>query len=154
METHDTKRQMMQWYTRRVTQLLTQSCFVSWINSLWPGDTIWRQWSWSTLAQVMACCLTAPGHYLNQCWLPNSEVLWHSAESNFTVIAQQLYHMTLKIVLLKLLPHLPINSMAHGKKFSDPTQLHCSSDWTPDSHWQPSLLVSSPWKQVPQHFPP
>ena len=23
----------------------------------------------STLAQVMACCLTAPRHYLNQCWL-------------------------------------------------------------------------------------
>ena len=22
----------------------------------------------STLAQVMACCLTAPSHYLNQCW--------------------------------------------------------------------------------------
>ena len=22
-----------------------------------------------TLAQVMACCLTAPSHYLNQCWL-------------------------------------------------------------------------------------
>ena len=25
----------------------------------------------STLAQVMACCLTAPSHYLNQCWLYN-----------------------------------------------------------------------------------
>ena len=23
----------------------------------------------STLVQVMACCLTAPSHYLNQCWL-------------------------------------------------------------------------------------
>ena len=38
-------------------------------NSLWPSDTIWRQRSGSTLAQVMACCLTAPSHYLNQCWL-------------------------------------------------------------------------------------
>ena len=37
--------------------------------SLWPSDAIWRQGSWSTLAQVMACCLTAPNHYLNQCWL-------------------------------------------------------------------------------------
>ena len=25
--------------------------------------------SGSTLAQVMACCLKAPSHYLNQCWL-------------------------------------------------------------------------------------
>ena len=44
------------------------------INSLWPSDAIWRQRSGSTLAQVMACCLTAPSHYLNQCWLIISEV--------------------------------------------------------------------------------
>ena len=39
------------------------------INSLCPSDTIWRQRSGSTLAQVMACCLAAPSHYLNKCWL-------------------------------------------------------------------------------------
>ena len=39
------------------------------VNSLWPRDAIWRWRSWSTLFQVMACCLTAPSHYLNQCWL-------------------------------------------------------------------------------------
>ena len=38
-------------------------------NSLWPSDAIWQQGSRSTLVQVMACCLTAPSHYLNQCWL-------------------------------------------------------------------------------------
>ena len=32
-------------------------------NSLGPSDTIWRQRFGSTLAQVMACCLTAPSHY-------------------------------------------------------------------------------------------
>ena len=53
-------------------------------NSLWTSDVIWRQGSRSTLAQVMACCLTAPSHYLNQCWLMISEVLWHSPDSNFT----------------------------------------------------------------------
>ena len=37
--------------------------------SLWPSDIIGRQGSSSTLAQVMACCLMAPSHYLNQCWL-------------------------------------------------------------------------------------
>ena len=41
---------------------------------------IWQQRSGSTLAQVMACCLTAPSHYLNQCWLIISKVLWHSSE--------------------------------------------------------------------------
>ena len=29
-------------------------------SSLWPSDAIWRHWFGSTLAQVMACCLTAP----------------------------------------------------------------------------------------------
>ena len=48
------------------------------INSLWPSGAIWRQRSGSTLVQVMACCLTAPSHYLNQCWLIISEVSWHS----------------------------------------------------------------------------
>ena len=38
------------------------------VNLSWPSDAIWRQRSGSTLAQVMACCLTAPSHYLNQCW--------------------------------------------------------------------------------------
>ena len=36
-------------------------------NSLWPSDIIWLQGSRSTLAQVMACCLMAPSHFLNQC---------------------------------------------------------------------------------------
>ena len=49
---------------------LLQSC----INSLGPSDAIWRHRSGSTLAQVMACCLTAPSHYLNQCWLIISKV--------------------------------------------------------------------------------
>ena len=32
----------------------------------------------------MACCLTAPSHYLNQCWLIISKVEWHSSKGNFT----------------------------------------------------------------------
>ena len=53
------------------------------LNSLWHRDDIrgWR--SWSTQVQVMACCLTAPSHYLNQCWLTISEVLWHPFHSNY-----------------------------------------------------------------------
>ena len=48
------------------------------INSLWPSDVIWWQGSRSTLAQVMAWCLTAPSHYPNQCWLIIIEVQWYS----------------------------------------------------------------------------
>ena len=53
-------------------------------NPLWPSDSAWRHKSGSTLAQVMACCLTAPSHYLNQCWLIMSEDLWQSPDGNFT----------------------------------------------------------------------
>ena len=63
---------------------IIETAAVTWFNSLWPSDDIWRQGSRSTLAQVMACCLTAPSHYLNQCWLMISEVLWHTPDSNFT----------------------------------------------------------------------
>ena len=49
-------------------------------NSLWPSYVIWRHRSGSTLAQVMVCCLTAPSHYLNQCWHVISKVLRHSSE--------------------------------------------------------------------------
>ena len=54
------------------------------LNSLWPGDAAWRHWFGSLLAQVMACFLMAPSHYLNQCWLIISEVHWQSAQGNFT----------------------------------------------------------------------
>ena len=43
------------------------------------NDAIWRQGSGSTLAQVMACCLAAPSHSLNQCWLIIRKVQWYSS---------------------------------------------------------------------------
>ena len=69
----------------RLCNWLSLRHLVPWINSLWPSDAIWCQRSWSTLVQVMACCLMAPSHYLNQCWLYITEVLWQSSEGNFTV---------------------------------------------------------------------
>ena len=56
------------------------SLVLNWFNSLWPSHTIWQHGSGSTLVQVMACCLMTPSHYLNQCWLTMSKVLWHSSE--------------------------------------------------------------------------
>ena len=60
-------------------------------NSLWPSDAIWRQGSRSTLAQVMACCLMAPSHYLIQCWLMINEAFCHSPDSNFTENKKDVY---------------------------------------------------------------
>ena len=67
-----------------MVSLLTHICITRplWVNSLWPNDAIWQHGSMSTLVQVMACCLTAPSRYLNQCWLI-SKVQWHSSDSNF-----------------------------------------------------------------------
>ena len=61
-------------------------------NSLGPSDVIWRQRSGSTLGQVMAYCLTAPSHYLNQCWLIISKVGWLSFEGKFTRAASAINH--------------------------------------------------------------
>ena len=48
------------------------------VNSLWLSDSIWQHRIGSTLAQVMACCLLAPSHYLNQCWFVIIKFPWHS----------------------------------------------------------------------------
>ena len=53
------------------------------VNSLWPSDAIWWHKSGFTLAQVMACCLTAPSYYRNHCWLIINGVLWHSPQIIF-----------------------------------------------------------------------
>ena len=54
-----------------------------------------------TLAKLMACCLTTPSHYLNQCWLIG-EYVWQSPHgeclSNYSAYWAWKY---------KLLPHLP-----------------------------------------------
>ena len=70
------------WYWQ-VPYLNQLNTFIH-VNSLWPSDAMWRQGSRSTLVQVMACCLTAPSRYLNQCWLIITKVLWCSSEGNFT----------------------------------------------------------------------
>ena len=72
------------------------------INSLGLNDAIWRQRSGSTLAQVMACCLTAPSHYLNQCWLFIRKVQWYSSEDNFrSDISATNHEVSLKIIYTK-----------------------------------------------------
>ena len=69
------------WYTFKIAATSSRGHCV---NSLWPSGAIWRHGTRSTSAQVMACCLTAPSHYLNQCWLIISKVLWQPPESNLT----------------------------------------------------------------------
>ena len=81
------------------------------LAALWPSDAIWWHRSGSKLAQVMACCLTAPSHYLNQCWLIISQ--WHYLKA----ISQEIMESYLaKISLLNLKFHWYItgaNKLTH-----------------------------------------
>ena len=71
---------------------VAQPWLVEIFNTLWPSDAIWRWRSWSTLVQVMTCCLTAPSHYLNQIWLIIRKVSWHSSEGKFTAGTSAINH--------------------------------------------------------------
>ena len=59
------------WCTRWRGVLYVTSHYVNQcpVNSSWPGDACcdvaWRHRSESTLAQVMACCLMSPSHFLS-----------------------------------------------------------------------------------------
>ena len=58
-------------------------CQLSWpVKSLAPGEAIWRRRNWSTLVEVMACCLTATSHFRNICWLTINEIPWHWFQGN------------------------------------------------------------------------
>ena len=54
-----------------------------------------RRRSGSPLAQVLACCLTAPSHFMNQCWLIISKVKWHSSKGQLH--QRYLSHQSLKL---------------------------------------------------------
>ena len=118
------------------------------ITSLWPRDAIWRHRSGSTLAQVMASCLTAPSHYLNQCWLNISVALWHSTENDFTRIAQYIYPWyQFEITDLRLQPHLPgANELTHrGLKM---TSHHTTLWWPTHMRQKTSTLKTESWCQL------
>ena len=76
-----------------------------WLNSLWPSDAIWWQGSRSKLVQVMACCLTAPSHYLNQCWLIITDV--HLRVISHKISQPSVTKISLKIVFLRFYWNLP-----------------------------------------------
>ena len=81
------------------------------VNSVAHSDAIYECRTWSTLVQIMACCLTAPSHYLNQRWLIISEVQLYSLESNPPKMLKILViRVCCKIAYLKLLPCLSVDN--------------------------------------------
>ena len=55
----------------------------------------------SVLVQVMACCLTAPSHYLKQSWLISSKAQWHSSAFSHVIPHPSITQISLKIIQLK-----------------------------------------------------
>ena len=76
------------------------------VKSLWPCDPNWWPSTGPTLAKIIDCCLKAPSHYLNQCWLFISKILWLSQKSN---LQHKLLFCTisLKIIFFNSLSKFP-----------------------------------------------
>ena len=86
------------------------------------------------LAQVMACCLMVPSHYLNQCWHIISKVPCSSSDGIIIRRSEGTINNTrLKITVLKLHPDLPganeltlwemVNTGPHWSNFTKLYQL-------------------------------
>ena len=68
-------------------------------NLLWHSAATWHWRSWSTLVQVMACCLTAPSHYLNQCWSVINGFLCGPHQRS---ISQEVFKISIHILIMNL----------------------------------------------------
>ena len=90
------------------------------VNWLGPNDAIWRQISGLPLAQIMACCLTAPSHYLNQCWLIICKVEWHSSKAS----SQDIPQPSINEIIWKI-KYLKYHSIFPGAN----ELTHCSHCW-------------------------
>ena len=74
-------------------------------NPSWSSDAIRLHKSVSTSLQVMACCLTAPSHYLNLYWLMVEGVFWYFSVNNPQEgLMNLIRNMCLEIKPLKLVP--------------------------------------------------
>ena len=100
-----------------------------WINPLRPNDAIWWHRFGSTLAQVMACCLMAPSHYLNECWLIICKIQSHSSDGSFTRDTSSINDSWFLYTPLPPIPH-PLPPPENLQKSF--TGAHPVTPWTPN----------------------
>ena len=117
------------------------------VNSLWPSDAIWWQGSRSTLVQVMACCLMAPSHYLNQCWLIITKVQWcsHLRTISLEISQPSVTKINLKIIFLRFYWNLPGANELRSICWGFPSHMkHPTVKWV-------KALWAKPSRSIPYH---
>ena len=113
-------------------------------NSLWPSETIWPHLSGSTL--------TAPSHYLNQCWLIISEVLWHEPDWNFKSIIQvDILYNELENYNFEIIATPRRGQWVNDSRHNEVTMLHWSTYWDWDKMtmiWQTIFSNALSWMKT------
>ena len=106
------------FFDLRLNKRLSKQPWGWWFET--PPWSLWRQcnglsdtifWCLPTFC-MLTLDLMAPSHYLNQCWLLNTYILWHSLENNFTASIQTILYDGFGRFTLKLLSYLPIGQLA------------------------------------------
>ena len=95
-------------------------------HPLWSIDVIWWHRSRSPLAQVMYCCLTAPSHYLKQCWFVTSKVFFASEGS---LTGNTIFDMGLKINYSRVQSHTPGSNVLEVCSSSTGQYIRYSTAW-------------------------
>ena len=73
-----------------------------------PCEVIWFRRSWSTVVQVMACCLMAPSHHLSQYWLTITDKFRHSFQYNaYLTLKISISMLYLKLIHSKITATFP-----------------------------------------------
>ena len=114
------------------------------LNTLWPCGAIWRHRTGWTLAQVMACCLAAPSHYLTQCWLLISVVFFRGQ-----------FHRKCSMFLSLIMSFRITNSILHPH-FLEPRNVCniCNPSWRHQMETFSALLaICAGNSPVPGEFP-
>ena len=84
----------LEWPSSNLIFLHLLSCNIYVYIDLFAHGPRKRHATWSTLAQIWACCMTAPSHYLKQCWLWDNHPRAISSERSITLyICTQYFQM-------------------------------------------------------------
>ena len=112
---------------------------------MWPSHTLWQHITGSILAQVKACCLAAPNHYLNQYWLIISKVQFMYNLGTILVNGSHLifYYIYLITVLLVSIYQCPKINMSTYKGLLGHDDIIKSKHFPRYWHFVPGIHRSS-----------